>query len=59
MDLGDKIKKILAADDDEGMRAFYGALLTDAGFEVEPAADTAAAVETFFAHRPDLLVFRR
>lgn len=48
--------KILAADDDEAMRAFYEALFEEAGFEIETAADGAAALDRYMAARPDLLV---
>lgn len=50
------MKKILAADDDYGMRALYAELFSDAGYEVQTAADGAAALELFKAMDPDLLV---
>lgn len=50
------MKKILAADDDKGMREFYRALLTEAGFEVETAEDGAAVMAKYLDFKPDLLL---
>ena len=50
------MKKILAADDDPGMRALYQVLLAEEGFEVEIAEDAASALEKFMSWKPDILV---
>jgi CheY-like chemotaxis protein len=50
------MKKILAADDDPGMRALYFTLFSDEGYEVQTAADADAAMETYMTFKPDLLV---
>lgn len=50
------MRKILAADDDEGIRAFYTMCLSDAGFEVETVEDATAAVIKCLESKPDLLI---
>jgi DNA-binding response OmpR family regulator len=48
--------KILAADDDMAMVDYYKALFSEAGFEVETAADGAAALDKYLEVHPDLLI---
>ncbi|HBB66380.1 MAG TPA: hypothetical protein DCZ93_03575 [Elusimicrobia bacterium] len=48
--------KILAADDDETMTAFYTALFGEAGHQVVIAADGAAALDVYLGFQPDLMV---
>jgi two-component system chemotaxis response regulator CheB len=48
--------KILAADDDAAMTDYYKALFSEAGFEVETAADGAAALDKYLDAHPDLLI---
>lgn len=48
--------KILAADDDLGMVAYYEALFFEAGWEVETAVDGASALNKCRDFNPDLLV---
>ena len=48
--------KILAADCDETMTAFYAALFSDAGHQVAIAADGAAALDIYLEFQPDLMV---
>jgi two-component system alkaline phosphatase synthesis response regulator PhoP len=53
---GDIMKKILAADDDQGMLDLYKALFTDAGFEVDIAFDGVGVMDKCLDFKPDLLV---
>lgn len=48
--------KILAADDDETMTAFYAALFSEAGHQVATAADGAGALDVCLEFQPDLMV---
>lgn len=48
--------KILAVDDDPMMREFYEELLSGAGYRVETAAETTAAVILYRAAPADLLI---
>lgn len=50
------MRKILAADDDAGTRAFYAMCLEDAGFEVVVVEDATAAIIKCLEFRPDLLI---
>lgn len=50
------VKKILAVDDARGTQNFYRAVLEDAGFSVETAADVTAAIMLCEEFKPDLLV---
>lgn len=48
--------KILAADDDAMMTAFYAALFSEAGHQVSVAPDGAAALDVYHDFQPDILV---
>lgn len=48
--------KILAVDDDPVMTDYYSALFTDAGYEVETAADGGTALDKCRELCPDLLL---
>jgi CheY-like chemotaxis protein len=48
--------KILAVDDDKGMRILLRATLERKGFQVVEASDGEAAVEQVFASPPDLIL---
>jgi len=48
--------KILLVDDEPLIRLTVGAYLTDSGFDVLEAADGAAGLELFFAHRPRVVL---
>jgi len=50
------MKKILAADDDEAMLAFYNAVFSEEGFVVDTVADGAAVLDRCLDFKPDLLV---
>lgn len=50
------MKKILAADDDQGLLALYQAIFSGAGYEVLLAPDGDKAMELFLSEAPDLLV---
>ena len=47
---------IVLADDEEDLRAVYGATLREAGYQVWEAADGAEAIRAVREHRPDLLL---
>jgi DNA-binding response OmpR family regulator len=49
-------RKILAVDDDKGMRILLRATLERKGFQVEEASDGEAAVEQAFSSLPDLIL---
>jgi PAS domain S-box-containing protein len=49
-------RHVLLADDNADLRAYIGRLLTDHGYQVEAAADGAAALDSLRARRPDILV---
>ena len=48
--------RVLVVDDLEENRELYGRALTDAGFEVELAADGVDAIESALLRRPDVIV---
>lgn len=48
--------RVLAVDDDDLVTEFYKALLSEAGYEVETAADATAAVIVYRKFKPDLLI---
>jgi DNA-binding response OmpR family regulator len=48
--------KILAVDDDVSMRMLYTELLSEAGYQVETAAETTAAVILFRESPADLVI---
>ena len=48
--------KILAADDDQAMVAYYTALFSEAGLEINTAEDGASALDKCRDFKPDLLI---
>lgn len=50
------MSKVLAVDDDEGMKALYGALFAEAGYEVRTASDAASAMDVYYEFKPDIMV---
>ena len=48
--------KILAADDDQAMVAYYTALFSEAGLEIDTAEDGASALDKCLDFKPDLLI---
>lgn len=48
--------KIVLADDDEDLRAIYGAALRSAGYQVWEAPDGQSALDLIHRHHPDLLL---
>lgn len=48
--------KILAADDDQLMTAYYTALFSEAGMEISTAEDGASALDKCLHFNPDLLI---
>lgn len=52
----DEKRRILIVDDDEHHNRIVGALLRDAGYEVEVAWESAEAVRKNFDFRPDLVL---
>ena len=48
--------RILAADDDEAMTAFYAALFSEAGHQVATASDGGTALDGYLEFQPDILV---
>jgi len=48
--------KILAADDDQLMVAYYTALFSEAGMEIETAEDGLTALDKCLSFKPDLLL---
>ena len=50
------MKSILLVDDNEDIRELYGAILRDAGYEVQEAENGADALSVLQQHRPALVV---
>lgn len=51
-----EMARILAADDDELITAFYTALFSEAGHQVATASDGTTALDGYLEFRPDILV---
>ena len=49
-------RRILVAEDDEGLRRLYGRVLADRGYEVLLAADAAEAIGIVSDQSPDLVI---